>query len=329
MNRGPLGPAKQRASRGGYGKPTIRSVTHRHFANVLVTLAIVLCAPSARAQACCAGASAITPGRLELHEKALIGSQLRVAGSLGTFNSQGRFRSNPPGASEVDFEQDLFASVRWLRRGQLSLLFPLLLSRRSSETTGTELGGGIGDLNLGLRYDLVRNRELSYLPGIGLLGGATFPTGRAPEDAKQPLASDATGTGATQLGLGLALERSFARWLLSATALLSKRFSREVNGVESELAPQLSAVIGASYTVSDEFAVALFTTYNYEADASIDGQRVSGTGRRQLRLSLACSAELDAFRLHGNAFLDPPVDGAGQNQTASVGAVIGVVWSFL
>ncbi len=297
---------------------------------LLVSLALFTSSSLAHGQACCAGASAITPARLELHERALLGTQLRFAHALGTFNSRGDFRSTPAGASEQDFEQDLFGSIRWLERGQVSLLVPLLVSRRRSATTGAELGGGWGDLNVGLRYDLVRNRERSYLPGIGLLAGATFPTGRAPEAAKQPLASDATGIGATQLTLGLALERAFGRVLLNVTGLVSQRLSRTVSGVESELAAQLTAVLGASYSFSNGAAAALVLTYNHEGDATVDGRTSPSSGRRQLRTSLGVSAALtDSWRLQGNVFIDPPLSGLGRNQPATLGATAGAIWSFL
>ncbi|HVY31939.1 MAG TPA: transporter [Polyangiaceae bacterium] len=292
--------------------------------------ALLVSPSTALAQACCAGVSAITPARLELHERALLGAELRAAHALGNFNSSGDFHSNPKGASELDFEQDVFGSVRWLGRGQASLLVPFLISRRSSATTGSELGAGLGDLNLGARYDLVRNRELSYLPGIGLLAGATLPTGRPPEDAKKPLASDSTGTGAVQVSLGLALERSFGSVLVTASGLGAKRFSRSVRGVQSALAPQLTGILGVGYAFSDATAAALVGTYTYEGDASIDERDSPGTARKQLRVALAGSHTLDdAWRLRASVFVDPPVSGLGQNQPAAFGAAIGAIWSLL
>jgi hypothetical protein len=305
-------------------------VSAGRLAAVLVSLASALLTTPARGQACCAGVSAITPGRLELHERALVGSQLRVSRSLGSYTTAGRYRANAEGAAELDFQQDLITSWRWLSRGQATLVVPLMLSWRRSATTGAEAGGGVGDLNASGRYDIVRNREVSYLPGIGVLVGVTLPTGRPPDDAKKPLGSDATGVGAVQLSAGLALERSFGKLLLSLTGLAAKRLSRELGDLRSELGAQLSAIGGASYALSDALAAAFIVTYTYEGDARVDGRRAPDTARRQLRCALGGSAGVgDDWRLHGNIFLDPPLSGAGRNQPAAIGVTFGGVWSLL
>src|SRR5271166_2707058 len=79
---------------------------------------LVACAPArAWAQACCAGGSAVTPGRLELHEDALVGMQVKAATVLGSYDASGRYFASPSGDTEGDFEQDLFGAIRVLRRG--------------------------------------------------------------------------------------------------------------------------------------------------------------------------------------------------------------------
>ncbi|HEX3344475.1 MAG TPA: hypothetical protein VHS09_07865 [Polyangiaceae bacterium] len=151
---------------------------------------------AARAQACCAGGSAVTPGRLELHEDALVGAELRAAALLGSYDTGGRYRANPAGDTEGDFEEDLLGAVRVLRRGQVALLVPLVETQRQDPRDGGHFGGGIGDVNLGARYDFVLAGESRVVPGVALLGGVTFPTGKPPELASPPLAVDATGIGA-------------------------------------------------------------------------------------------------------------------------------------
>jgi hypothetical protein len=51
----------------------------RHALAVATTLALVSASGRAAAQACCAGSGAVSPGRLDVHEDALVALQLRAA----------------------------------------------------------------------------------------------------------------------------------------------------------------------------------------------------------------------------------------------------------
>src|SRR5581483_5916429 len=122
-----------------------------------------------------------------------------------------------------------------------------------------------------------------YVPGIALLAGATMPTGRAPESAdlaRHPLAADATGIGAVQLHLALALEKSFGPVLVSATGLVAQRLPRTANDVEEQLAPQWTALASASYGFESGAALALAASFWAEGDALVDGTRAPDSGRR-------------------------------------------------
>ena len=78
----------------------------------------------ARAQACCAGAGAVTPGRLAIHEDALVGLQLKGANAFGAFASDATYHGSPANTSEWELEQDLFGALRVVPRGQLALALP-------------------------------------------------------------------------------------------------------------------------------------------------------------------------------------------------------------
>jgi len=284
----------------------------------------------ARAQACCAGASAITPARLELHERFLFGVEVRAASMFGSFDSDAEFRASPPGAAQWDFEQNVFGSLRLLRRGQLGVLVPVLESWRRTDTTGAEFGGGLGDVNVNARYDFIYGTEHRYAPGVALLFGVTAPTGRAPEAAEEPLGSDATGLGAWQLSAGLALERAFGDFLVSAAGIFSQRTARDVRGIESELSPELSGLLGVAYTVRDDVSVAAVGTYTHEGNAMVEDEKVPNTARRKLRLAAVASVSIhDEWRLQGGFFGDPPANALGQNEVASLGASLTVIRSFL
>jgi hypothetical protein len=284
-----------------------------------------LSAPTnARAQACCAGGSAVTPGRLELHEDALVGIQTRVATVFGSFNQNGRYFASPAGDSEYDFEEDVFCAMRVLRRGQVALLVPLVETSRATPSEGSRIGAGVGDVNLSARYDFYAAGQSRYLPGVALLGGVTFPTGTPVESTRRDV--DATGVGAFQANVALALEQTFGRWLVNATGVVAARTPR----FGETLAPQVTLFSAGAYTLANDAAVAISISYALEGDAAAaNGQHIPQTAKRLFTVSASALWPInDAWRLLGGLFLTPPFDRLGSNQLVSAGCTITVVRSW-
>jgi hypothetical protein len=285
------------------------------------------CAPARGwAQACCAGGSAVTPGRLELHEKALVGVQLRAADVVGSYDPGGHFVAPGPGDSEQDFEEDLIAAARFLDRAQGALLVPLAETRRSSLRDGARFGGGVGDVNASARYDFVVAGESRYVPGIALLGGVTFPTGKPPEEATPPLGVDGTGIGAFQVNAALALEQTFGPWLVNATGIVAARTPR----YGQTLGTQFTFLVAGAYTFPNDVAVALSASYAFEGDATTGaGADVPGSSKRLTTMTLSGLWPFaEAWRLLGGIFVEPPVSSVGSNQPSSSGLTLTVIRSW-
>lgn len=290
---------------------------------------VLLRPATASAQACCAGAGAVTPARLGMHDEALIGAQLRVASVFGSYDASGAYVPAPDQSREIDLEESVFGGVRLFGRGQLGALLPIVQTHRKSGGR-SETGGGFGDLNLSLRYDPLHAGEARYLPGIGLLFGVTLPTGTPAEAAENPMVTDATGLGAVQVTGGVALEQAFGPWLLSSSGLLTLRAPRTVGGVELGLAPQGTLVASAAYAFDSGTSVALAMLYAIEGDASARGLPVPDSGRRWGQVSLALAWPLmDQLFLVGSAFLTPPITSLGVNQTTTLGGTLGARWGML
>ena len=308
----------------------------RHF--IWIECAIVAIGASiagrANAQACCAGAGALTPGRRALHEDALVGTQLRAATVVGTFDDGGKYAPTSSGYREGDFEEDIFGAVKVLRRGQVALLVPFVETARHEQGLG-EFGGGIGDVNLSARYDFVRSGESRYVPGIAVLAGLTAPTG-TPADRQnpsKPLGTDATGIGAWQGNGGVALEQTFGPWLFNVTELLAWRAPRTATiggvAVDEALKPQFVTLVGVAYTLPSDASIALFGSYTLEGTATLDGAPAPDSARRVALLSVSGLYPLsDRLRIQASVFLDPPLSGLGQNQTATLGLTATIVWSW-
>ena len=297
------------------------------FAFVLAALAWPA---EARAQACCAGTGALTPGRLALHEDALVGVQSRAASVVGSFDDGGHFTGSPRGVGELDFEQDVFGALRLLKRGQVALLVPFVETRRRTPTDGAAFGGGVGDVNMSARYDFSLAGVSRTLPGIALLGGVTLPTGTPVESARRPLAVDSTGVGAFQGNFGVALEQTFGAWLVNVTALVAKRAGRSVQGVDETLGTQLVTIAGVAYSFTNDAALAAFASYSLEGDATINGADANGSGRRALLVSAAGVWPIDDhWRIQGSIFANPPISSFGRNMPATTGFTYTLVRSWM
>jgi hypothetical protein len=308
---------------------TSRSRSRRAIAALALALALIGGARRAAAQACCAGSGAVTPARLGLHEDALVGAQLKAGMQLGSHNADGAYIAAPTGARELNFEQDVFAALRVLPRGQLGLLVPFVQTYRDTADR-SETGGGLGDVNFAARYDLVLARESSVVPGIGLLGGLTLPTGTPAESAHNVLATDATGIGAVQVNAGLAIEQAFGPWLLGVTAILAYRAPHTANDRRMELAPEIRALASAGYALAGGVTIAGVVSYAVEGDATVAGTTVPRSSRRATTVSLATAIPLsDQLRVVGSLSLNPPLSEFGVNQPVNLGLTLGMMGAFL
>ena len=286
-------------------------------------LPMLLVASQARGQACCAGSSALTPARLGIHDDAAVGAIVRGTGMVGSFDARGAYLGSPAGTAELNGEIDLVGTLRVLPDGQLTALVPFSATWR--QVTGlTELGGGIGDVNLSGRYDFTHAGQSTVVPGIAALLGVTFPTGRAPDYASKPLATDATGIGAFQLTGGVALEQSFGHFLLNLTALVAWRTPRSVRGVNETLGVQFQGLLGVGYVFDSEASLAVSVGQVGELNAVLNGKVAPNSGRGLATVSVSGALPLgESWRLQGGLTYNPPV--LGWNQTSGLGFTISLL----
>jgi hypothetical protein len=266
---------------------------------------------------------------LAIHEDAAVGLTLKATTITGAFDAAGTFIPSPAGTAEVDGEEDVVAALRVLERGQVTAFVPFIQTWRKTPSL-SEVGGGIGDVNLGGRYDFYSAGQSLTWPGVAVLFGLTVPTGIPPENAHTPLGTGATGIGAFQLTGGLGFEQSFGPWLANLTALLSQRLPRHVGSIDETLGLQLSALAGVGYAFESGSSVALGLGFTGERDAVVNGARVPASGRSVSMVSLSGMLPLaEQWRLQGSFFVDVTVNGFGRNQPAGPGITFTVLrtWS--
>jgi hypothetical protein len=286
---------------------------------LVVVLAALLLRPRlAHAQACCAGASGLTPGWLTHHERALVGAQVRASETHGTYPTSGTFYARNPGR-DARIETSLFGSYRVLPRAQLSLFAPLVSTRRRA---GAIVEGRVapGDTTLIGRYDLIRAGE-SWIPGIALLAGSQIPTGIPSDRGGGRLSADVTGTGAWELNGGASVEQLSGHLVLHATVLAGYRFPREVFQTPQHLGLRALYLVAGGYVFDDDVAILGTVSHTSEGDATVAGDDAPGTGWRTTQLALLVIVPItDTLRLRTSAFTDvPPL---GVNRPAMGGTSI-------
>ncbi|MFO0595340.1 MAG: hypothetical protein U0228_08550 [Myxococcaceae bacterium] len=220
-------------------------------------LAVVLLAGTrASAQACCAGASLLSPARLTPHEDALVGVDVKGSLQAGSLDARGVFAGNASGSGALDGVLTLHHTMRLGESGQLTWSLPLDVGARW--VPGLSEGAvSLGDLVVSARHDFLLAGESASRPGSALLFSVTAPTGVPPEQSHLPLGADAVGTGAWQLSVGGAVEQRFGSLTLQGMALAHGKLPRTVGAVTQVFGPGLSLGAAVAWTFESELALAL------------------------------------------------------------------------
>jgi hypothetical protein len=88
-----------------------------------------------------------------------------------------------------------FASIPWV--------FPV------QHENAIEINNGLGDVQSGIRYQVIQIGEYLKIPAIALIGTVTFPTGTPWVDQ-----TPSTGRGIWALGVGTSLEKTWMPWFI-------------------------------------------------------------------------------------------------------------------
>lgn len=294
----------------------------------LVALSTALLTSRASAQGCCASGSSLTPIRLDLHERALVGVQATANAQHGSYSDAAEYRSIPDGASDLELRQTLFATFGAWSRVQGSLLVPWVETRRNAAGTPSEWGAGLGDLTLAVRGEPIQLLEYANVPGVAIVASVVAPTGTAPEAAENLLGSDATGAGVWRLGGGIAFEQAYDAFLVNLTTTASLALPRDVQMTQVSYAPRWNATLGVGYAASHYWHLALLASFEYEGAPKING--VTGRPRHHLEPALLVTHLLDdGLRVQAGVNFTPPAGSLGRNDLARLGASLSLVWSWL
>jgi len=254
-----------------------------------------------------------------------VGLQVHGRSVFGAFSAGGQYSGAGEGETDWSLGQDLFAAVRFLDRCQAALLLPFVETWRAVPGTAAA-GGGIGDLTLGARWDVLNTGERHPVPGVALLLGLLLPTGTPPEKASDALAAGTTGQGSVEGTAGVGVEAAWDPVFVSATLTVGLRAPRQVSGVRQSFAPRLNGLLAAGRTLPHGVTVGAFAGGMAQGRSSDGDGPIAGSSLSLLTVGVAGTVSpSDHWRVQGTLSGNPPLGGAGRNQTAGVGLTVSLM----
>jgi hypothetical protein len=294
----------------------------------IAALLVLAWARELRAQPCCTGATTIGTARLASFETALIGFALRLDVKTGDFNSGAEY-SSARNDRHRGLKEDLLLGVRIVKGLQAGASLSFLQTWRSSRDDA-DFGGGLGDLGLSLRYDILEPGEHDFIPGIAISAGTSIPTGKPIEESTHHLAADATTSGFVQGALALSVSDTFfeEQLVVETVAAYTHWFPRRVEELSVARGEQVTISLGASWVIARDLSLGALAAFDFQGGIEVDGVGSPGSSRRSTTLALVAALRVESVRLQASLFDTLPIDELGKNEPAMLGirlAVIGTV----
>lgn len=254
--------------------------------------AAVLTPAEAGAAACCASSAVSGIGRLNTWERASLGTNTSWAHSTGRWDQDGRFAAFPQGYREAEWRSELWGQLRVAENWQLFARAPWVVGIREAEGLGRHTGAGLGDVQLGGRWDVLPLGEIRGWPAVALTALVALPTSRPAELATDELGADATGRGGATVGAGVQIEKARMPWFarLDLGVSVPLPYERPDSGLEVRYGPLLQGgLLFGRELLPDKLVLALQLTAEAERSMTQDGQVTPGTDASNAVATLALS----------------------------------------
>ncbi len=255
----------------------------------------VLVSGDALAGSCCMSTTAGGIGRLKMWEDHAVGVSIPLSIGLGYWDSDATWRAWSDAYSEIEWRPSVYALVRLSDRALVSGVVPAVMTWRAAATV-SDLGGGMGDVSAGLRYEVVQIGEYLHVPAVAVALSVTAPTGTSPDRATGPLGADTTARGGALLTAGVSLEYASLPWFAQAnlTATFPLPFQRTDLHRAQRFGPGLStALIGGWEAVRGVLVLSLQLRLAYESETVLAGRIVAESSRVDSGVALGASWTID------------------------------------
>jgi hypothetical protein len=288
-----------------------------------------LAAPAARAAACCMSATAVGMGRLLIWEDFAVGFSTSVRGGVGSWSSEAAW--TPYGDyEEIEWTAEVWSLIRLQRRTSLHLRVPTTLTYRRAGDLA-EVGGGLADLGLGARFEILEIGEFAELPALAVTVSVSAPTGVAPDQSTQPLGTDVTSRGPWVLSAGLSLEKTTLPWFVRCDVGVDVPLPAERADlhVTQRFGPGVSVALVGGYELTEALVASLLARFRWEAPLTLAGATIDGSSRHESGLALALSYRVTPhWTLQLGLDTPIPVDHLGDNQPGRVSGTVGVRYGY-
>ena len=234
----------------------------------------------------------------------------RLVLGYGQYDTHGNYHPLESHEHDRTVEYVLLAAYR-VRRLELagSLAYGARLAQLSSEAGRTL---GFGDANLRLRYEATDEPEPwqpGVAPALAVLGTLRLPNARATGIAPR-------GLGASELALGVVLERSLARvFRLALLTEVAGRLPDTSLGVTRRLGPRATAELTLSYFATADLVLSALVSLRWEGNVTVRQRQQYGTAQRLTEVGAALSWQpwSSPFRAGVAERYAPAVDVLGAN----------------
>ncbi len=235
---------------------------------------------------------------------------------LGYFSSKGRFVPLSPGSSDAQLRLDVVGLARVTDALTLSLQIPIIINTRAFGSLAAN-GGGLGDVGLSMRYDLLPFDHSGRL-GLAVVGGVWLPTGVSTGLTRSPLAVDATGRGVAAATAGLSSELAFAPWFLRCDLVATVPLPTWDGTGVSWLSPTLDLTLMGGARATSVLFLGVLARVGAQLPTAIQasGHDVGVGGSAAIRLHPQSS-------ILAGVMTSIPVSGGGVNRNAWLSATLG------
>jgi hypothetical protein len=298
---------------------------------VSLALAVALPPRTASAAACCISATSFGVGRLLIWEDFAAGVLVGHSWSLGQWDANGSLQPNPPGFNDGVTLVQPWAIVRISERVQVQAWVPFLFNDRNVGDQ-SQFAGGIGDMGVAVRYEVLAIGEYEGLPSFGVTVGGLAPSGTRVEQTLPPLMAGTTGRGSWAASLALEAEYAWLPWFLRAEVAGTYYFpfQRQDGGLTQQWGPLLQAGVSAGReVVADKLVLALGLLGEWETAYKLEGVTLPSSSAFSISAALSSSWRVSPHWTL-NAVLTNSIwpDGLGTNRDARIGLSLGVRYGY-
>jgi len=208
----------------------------------------------------------------------------RLVLGQGAANAHGRYAAFAPSEQDRSLEYALMIAYR-IQRFELAATLGYG-SRKAALSDAAERSTGLSDTNLRARFEAADEPmpwQGGIYPSLALLLTLRLPSAKATGLAPR-------GLGATELAVGMVLERSFAEvFRVGLLVELGNRWPDTTLGVDRRLGLRASAELTLSYFASRDWVLSTLLSTRWEGNVRVQQREQSGTAQRITEVGAAIS----------------------------------------